>query len=242
MAADEAMSRASRLLASRNWAGGLEALRGVEPEDGNRFEIAYLYGICHARLGNWDDALLYLEQVVTGGLDPVRDSQSRMALAYVYTVTGRHRLAEYELEKLRESGFESVQVFAFLGYSAWSQGRSEEGLRWYAKALELDPENANALNGMGYLLACEGKDGARALTFCRKAVDKVPDNPAYRDSLAWAYFKLGFLDEAKKHIERALSLSPRSAEIGEHARAIEFGEARPATLRRDSREAGRDDN
>ena len=102
------------------------------------------------RLGEWDDALLYLEQVVTGGLDPARDGQCRMALAYVYSVTGRHRLAEYELEKLSGTGVETVQVFAFLGYSAWAQGRPDEAPRWYAKALELDPENANALNGMGY--------------------------------------------------------------------------------------------
>jgi tetratricopeptide (TPR) repeat protein len=225
MSMDESLSIAFRIIASRDWSGGLEALRGIEPEDGTQFEIAYLFGICHARLGNWDDALLYLEQVVTGGLDPVRNGQCRMALAYVYTVTGRHRLAEYELKKLRESGFESVQVYAFLGYSAWAQGRPEESLSCYAKALELDPENSNSLNGMGYILACEGKDGARALTFCRKAVDKVPDNPAYRDSLAWAYFKLGFLDEARDHIGRAITLSPRIAEIREHARAIEIGDS-----------------
>ncbi len=71
----------------------------------------------------WDDALLYLEQVVTGGLDSARERQCRLALAYVYTVTGRHKLAEYELERLRESGDESAQVCAFLGYSAWAQGK-----------------------------------------------------------------------------------------------------------------------
>ena len=83
-------------------------------------------------------------------------------------MTGRHKLAEYELERLGNQARESAQVFAFLGYSAWAQGRSTDGIRWYAKALELDPENANALNGMGYLLACEGKDGARALTLLPK--------------------------------------------------------------------------
>jgi tetratricopeptide (TPR) repeat protein len=220
---DEALTEASRLVASRDWLRALDALREVEPEGGNQFEIAYLFGICHARLGEWDDALLYLEQVVTGGLDPVRDGQCRMALAYVYTVTGRHRLAEYELGRLRDSGFESVQVYSFLGYSSWAQGKPSEGMRWYAKALELDPENATALNGMGYLLACDGKEGARALTFCRKAVDKAPGNPAYRDSLAWAYFKLGFLEEAKDHIGRALSIAPGASEIREHARAIQQG-------------------
>jgi Flp pilus assembly protein TadD len=176
------------------------------------------------RLGDWDNALLYLEQVVTGGLDSERDEQCRMVLAYVYSVTGRHRLAEYELERLREKGVESTQIFSFLGYSAWAQGRPEDGIRWYGKALALDPENANALNGMGYLLACEGKDGARALTYCRKAVDKRPDNPAYLDSLAWAYHKLGFPAEARAQIDRARAIAPGVADIREHARAIELEE------------------
>jgi tetratricopeptide (TPR) repeat protein len=221
---DEAFAEALRLVAGRDWKGALGALREIESSEDDQFEIAYLHGICHARLGEWDDALLYLEQVVTGGLDPARDEQCRMALAYVYSVTGRHRLADYELGRLRERGVESARVYSFLGYSAWAQGKAEASLKWYGKALELEPENANALNGMGYVLACEGKDGARALTYCRKAVDKRPDNAAYIDSLAWAYYKLGFEDEARDQIERALALAPGVADIREHARAIRLGE------------------
>jgi Flp pilus assembly protein TadD len=224
MAMDEALSAAYSLVASREWQGALSALRRVESDEDSQFEIAYLFGICHARLGEWDEAMLYLEQVVTGGLDPDREAQCRMALAYVYTVTGRHRLAEYELERLRESGSESARLYSFLGYSAWAQGRQDEGLAWYFKAVELDPESANALNGLGYLLACKGEEGARALTYCRKAVDKTPDNAAYRDSLAWAYFKLGFVEEARVHIARALAISPEAAEIREHERAILNGD------------------
>jgi Flp pilus assembly protein TadD len=224
MPMDDGMEDALRLVAARDYAGVLEALHGIESNDENQFEIAYLYGICHARLGHWDDALLYLEQVVTGGLDALRDEQCRIALAYVYSVTGRHKLAEYELRTLREKGAESARVLAFLGYSAWAQGRSEEGKGWYGRALELEPEYANALNGMGYILACEGKDGARALTYCRKAVDLKPENAAYLDSLAWAYHKLGFSDEALIQIRKAIDLAPESAEIREHAREIERGE------------------
>jgi tetratricopeptide (TPR) repeat protein len=220
---DGELGEATRLVAERDWEGAILCLSTVEADETNQFEIAYLLGICHARLGDWDEALLYLEQVVTGGLDFARDGQCRLALAYVYTMTGRHRLAEYELERLRGTGFESVQVFAFLGYSAWAQGKMAEGLRWYAKALELDPEYPNALNGMGYILACEGGENARALTFCRKAVDKKPDNPAYLDSLAWAYHKIGLDHEARQHISRALALAPRADEIRDHARAIGLG-------------------
>jgi len=226
MKKDDALAEASGLVALRDWPGALDALRRVESSEANQFEIAYLFGISHARHSHWDDALLYLEQGVTGGLDPARRGQCRLALAYVYAITGRHRLAEYEIGRLRETGIESPQAFAFLGYCAWAQGKGDESLRWYGKALELDPESANALNGMGYVLACEGGDGARALTYCRKAVDKKPDNPAYLDSLAWAYFKLGFLDEARAKIGRAIALAPGVAEIRDHERAIRLEEGR----------------
>lgn len=221
---DESLDEARRLVAERDYGGALDALRLIESSEENQFEIAYLLGICHARLGDWDNALLYLEQVVTGGLDPRRDEQCRVALAYVYSVTGRHKLAEYELRMLREKGVETPRVLSFLGYSAWAQGRPDESMDWYGRALRLDPEFANALNGLGYVLACEGRDGARALTYCRKAVDLMPDNPAYLDSLAWAYHKLGFSDEARNQIVKALNLAPGEAEIREHARAIETGE------------------
>jgi Predicted N-acetylglucosaminyl transferase len=224
MAMDKAMAEAKRRVAAREWAAAVDALSRVESNGENQFDIAYFLGICHARMGNWDEALLYLEQVVTGGVELERDLQCRMALAYVYTVTGRHRLAEYELEKLRGLGIESAQLCAFLGYTCWAQDRFDESIGWYGRSLELDPENANALNGLGYILACEGRDGARALTCCRKAVDKRPNNPAYIDSLAWAYHKLGFPDEARDNIEKALELAPGVEDIRRHARAIELGE------------------
>ncbi|HTX71755.1 MAG TPA: tetratricopeptide repeat protein [Rectinemataceae bacterium] len=222
---EERLREAAQRYAERDWVGAMDALRDVESTESNHLELAYLLGLCHARLEQWDEALLYLEQVVTAGSDLMRIYQCRLALAYVYTVTARHRLAEYELGRLVESGLESAQVFAALGYAAWAQGRQEEALRRYARALELEPENATALNGMGYVLACEGRDGARALTYCRKAVDKKPDSPAYLDSLAWAYHMLGFADEARDLIRRALDLAPEETEIREHARVISSGEA-----------------
>jgi tetratricopeptide (TPR) repeat protein len=201
----------------------MEALRKAESTDSNHLDIAYLLGLCYARLARWDEALLYLEQVVTTGSDLMRIYQCRLALAYVYAMTGRYKLAEYEVGRLLQVGFESVQVLSFIAYTSWAQGRVDDAARFYDRALGIDPENANALNGMGYVLACVGKESARALTFCRKAVDKNPENPAYLDSLAWAYHKLGYAQIAQDFLGRALALAPDEAEIRDHARAI-FGE------------------
>jgi len=195
-----------------------------KPGDDARFREAYRLGLERARKSEWDEALLYLEQVVTGDPDSERGRQCRMVLAYVYAMTGRFRLAEYEVRKLIEAGVESAQLSAFLGYAAWEQGRADEAIERYRQALAMDPENANALNGLGFTLACEGKDGARALTCCRKAVDMKPENPAYLDSLGWAYYRLGYVEEARDYLGRALARAPDEPEIKAHVRAVEDGE------------------
>ena len=45
---------------------------------------------------------------------------------------------------------------------------------------------------------------------------KEPENGAFRDSLGWAYFKLGNLDEAIAELEKAAELIPYDSEIREH--------------------------
>ena len=46
-------------------------------------ELAYFIGLCYTKLERYDDALLYLEQVVTAGQDIDRVLQCRFILATV---------------------------------------------------------------------------------------------------------------------------------------------------------------
>ena len=59
-------------------------------------------------------------------------------------------------------------------------------------------------------------DIMRGLRLCRKAVDARPQNPAYLDSLGWAYYKSGDLIEARTWLRRALELAPKEKEIQKH--------------------------
>ena len=101
----------------------LVSLVEAEVDEDDCLDLAYVLGLCHVRLGRHDEALLYLEQVVTGGADGPRVEQCRLSLAYVYAVTGRTKLAEYELGKLLDAGKETPQVCAAMGYASWAQGR-----------------------------------------------------------------------------------------------------------------------
>jgi Flp pilus assembly protein TadD len=47
-------------------------------------------------------------------------------------------------------------------------------------------------------------------------VERNPKNPAYLDSLGWAYYQSGDLSEARNWLRRALDLAPQSEDIRVH--------------------------
>ncbi len=198
----------------------LAALADYAPEGDEYLDVAYLFGLCLVRLDRLEESLLYLEQVVTGGATPDRERQCRFALAYVYSLTGRSRLAEYEIGKIMDRDGESLASCLAMGYACWAQGRLDEGVEWYEKALAARPDNPTALNGLGFLLACSERDLNRALACCRKALDADPDNPAYLDSLGWACHKLGYRDEALRRLRDAARADPDSDDIRKHLETV----------------------
>lgn len=188
------------------------------PEDSgsDNIELAYYIGLCYARLDRYDDALLYLEQVVTAEKDSPRVLQCRYLLAVIYALMGKKRLADFELNKLLETGYRPASVYSSLAYIAWQQNEVEKCLDYYKKALDIEPENVTALNGMGYVLACQERDLAKALSYCKKALDSQPSSAACLDSTGWIYYKLGLKADAEKYLLQAYNLKPENEEILEH--------------------------
>ena len=183
-------------------------------------DVAYYLGLCYAKLSRYEDSLLYLEQVVTAGKDEDRVLQCRLILAAIYSLSGRKRLAAFELNKLLEAEYKPASVYAALAFVAWEQSDTEKCLDYYEKSLDADPENVTALNGMGYVLACEDKDLTKALSFCKKAVKASPNSAACLDSLGWVYYKLGLYDDAKKYLEMAEAIDGNNEEIANHIKSV----------------------
>ncbi len=182
----------------------------------DNIELAYYIGLCYAKLERFDDALLYLEQVVTSENESPRVLQCRYLLAVIYALVGKKRLADFELNKLLETGYKRASVYSSLAYIAWEQGEIEKCMDYYKKALEIESDNPTALNGLGYVLACQEKDLTKALSYCKKALDKEPNSPACLDSVGWIYHKLGLKNDAEKYLLKAHELNPTNKEILEH--------------------------
>lgn len=188
-------------------------------------DLAYYIGLCYARMQKYEEALLYLEQVITTGDDNDRMNQCRLILSVIYSLTGRTRLADFELKKLLEGGYQTDAVFCALAYVAWIQKKSETAVEYYEKALEINSESPTALNGLGYVLACSGKDLTKALSLCKRAYDYDHECPAFLDSMGWVYYRLGLMKEAKQYSKRARDKDSSNSEIIDHYRVIHSQQA-----------------
>jgi tetratricopeptide (TPR) repeat protein len=85
-------------------------------------------------------------------------------------------------------------------------GRMPEAEEWLEQVLDEFPDDVGALNDLGYLWADQDKALHRALPMIEKAVEAEPDNPAYRDSLGWVFFRLGRHADALRELEKAAGL------------------------------------
>ncbi|MGK7295712.1 MAG: tetratricopeptide repeat protein [Candidatus Wenzhouxiangella sp. M2_3B_020] len=74
--------------------------------------------------------------------------------------------------------------------------------------IQNDPENAIALNALGYTLSDRTDRQREALRLIETALELDPDNPAILDSMGWVLFRLGRADEALPYLERAAAADP----------------------------------
>ncbi|MBS0210264.1 MAG: tetratricopeptide repeat protein [Planctomycetes bacterium] len=96
------------------------------------------------------------------------------------------------------------------------------------EVLDEYPEDIAAMNDLGYLLADQGKQLDRAVEMAQKAVAAEPENYAYRDSLGWAYFKLGRFDEALAEIKIAANEKEPDGVVLDHLGDVYLALKQPA--------------
>lgn len=71
--------------------------------------------------------------------------------------------------------------------------------------LETEPDNAHALNALGFTLADHNDRLDEAYQYLQKAIEILPDDPAIIDSFGWVNYRLGNYEEAIRLLKKALS-------------------------------------
>ena len=84
------------------------------------------------------------------------------------------------------------------------------------RAVALGPDQASALNHLGYAMLERGESLEEATRLVAKASALRPGDPAITDSLGWAFFKRGQAVEAIIILENAVVSDPTISETSEH--------------------------
>jgi tetratricopeptide (TPR) repeat protein len=99
-------------------------------------------------------------------------------------------------------------------YDKW--GNKDKSIEQMQTVIRLDPQNANALNYLGYTYADMGENLDEAERLIKEALKYKPDDGYITDSLGWVYYKKGRFREALKYLEKAVDLTKDDPIILEH--------------------------
>ncbi|NNH31331.1 tetratricopeptide repeat protein, partial [Rhizobium sp. SEMIA 4085] len=86
----------------------------------------------------------------------------------------------------------------------------------FRKALDLNPDQPQVLNYLGYSWIDMNRNLDEGLTMIKKAVDLRPDDGYIIDSLGWAYYRLNRYDDAVAELEKAAEIKAGDATINDH--------------------------
>ncbi|MCG8572252.1 MAG: tetratricopeptide repeat protein, partial [Spirochaetes bacterium] len=154
-------------------------------------EAHYYLGLMYARERNYSKAVLHLKNIVDTGISFLFTQQCHMILGYIYYENREYQRAEAEFLKILKTNLKVVQVYAALAAIYYQLKQPEKALEFAKKAYEMDSYNTNAKNTYGFLLCEYEKDTEKGLELLKEVTRIKPNNPAYLDSLGWAYYKNG---------------------------------------------------
>jgi Flp pilus assembly protein TadD len=167
--------------------------------------------------GDREEALRRLNNVVTSRPDDLdaisvlgdllRYDEQYVEAAQTYTraleLTGGESPSDWRFYYVRGIAYERAKE--------WPKAEAD-----FLKALELNPDQPAVLNYLGYSWIDQDMHLEPALEMIEKAVEAQPQDGYIVDSLGWAFYKLGRIEEAVATLEQAVLLRPNDAEINDH--------------------------
>ncbi len=180
-------------------------LRGITPKDDVYEDATMLLVELLVR----DKALAEAEAVLTKAVGEAASRRPRFyaGLASLYHRQGR----DGDGRKIFQQGLgfypDDPEIHYDYGLFLDRIGAGDEALTAMEKVLVLEPNNAYALNYIGYTWADSGRKLKEAKAYIERAVELKPDDGFVRDSLGWVYFKLGDAKRAIAELQKALELA-----------------------------------
>ena len=165
------------------------------------------------KAGKAADANKLLEDAV--GKQP-KSRDYVVGLADLYADQKRTDDALRLLEQARQAFGDDESLIMRFANVYEAGGRLPEAEKELRKLMSEDPLHASAMNSLSYMLAEHNVRLPEAVDLAQRALKVEPGNPAYLDTLGWALFKQGKVDEAAEPLGKAAAILTGNSVIQDH--------------------------
>jgi len=200
-------------LAAKKYAVAADAARAALVDHPDDLRLTRLQAQAMRHIGKTDEGLSLLESAMRAHAD---DPTAYIMLAQGYSEADRGGQAVKVLQDA-QTRFPNDNSIAFeLGSVFDKQKKFADAEAAFRQVLDREPDNAAALNYLGYMLAERGERLDESVAYLKKALQMEPENGSYLDSLGWAYFKSDRLDLAEDNLRRAADQLKTNSVIQDH--------------------------
>ncbi len=173
-------------------------------------EILYLFGK-QATAAYWLDQLADIRSA------GIRSRTIEVIRGRILINLERYSEAERVLQGVLNEFGADKDLHYYLATVYESLGRFAATERHLKAYLEIDPDDPDVLNFLGYLYAEHNTNLGEAEKLLKKALEIDPDNGYYLDSLGWIYYRMGDAERAIELIRKAvLQMDTDDAELRDH--------------------------
>jgi tetratricopeptide (TPR) repeat protein len=200
-------------LAAKNYSTAADLARTARAQNPTDLRLARLESQALRRGGKVDEGLAILEEIARS-----QNSQpaAHIALAQAYSEANRAAQAVKTLQDAQVKFPTSTAITFELGAVLDRQEKFAESEAVFRQLIAREPDNAPALNYLGYMLADRGERLDESVEYLKRALAIEPENGSYLDSIGWAYFKGGKLDLALDNLKQAADQLPTNSVVQDH--------------------------
>jgi tetratricopeptide (TPR) repeat protein len=186
------------------------AARATHPDD---LRLARMESLALRRGGKADQGLAILEDIARTHND---DPEALVALAQAYVDTNRAPQAVKLLQDAQTRLPGEATIALELGAVFDKQKKFNDAENVLRQLIAREPNNAIALNYLGYMLAERGERLGESVDYLKRALALDPENGSYLDSIGWAYYKDGKFDLALDSLKKAADQLTTNSVVQDH--------------------------
>jgi tetratricopeptide (TPR) repeat protein len=179
----------------REFDKAFEVLNDGLKKSGDSFVIHNQMAVTAVMARQYDRAIAEFQKILA--VNP-KSVETMRLIADVNELKGDQNEAINMYRKAYETAPNNVSSALALAGGLAQAGRSAEARTLYLGIAKAHPEDPVVLNNTAYLLADMGGDLDEALRLAKSALEKSPEQPAYKDTIGYVYLKKGLKDSAEQ--------------------------------------------